>query len=171
MITLDFETEAIEGNPLVVPPRPVGLAMYWPSGIKQYITGWDAMQLHWEAALTTDHDLLFHNAPFDLSVGCQHFNTSWPPWERVHDTMYLLFLADPYAFSLGLKPSAERYLDEPPDEQNALHDWILSNVPGATKKNAGAYISLAPEELVRPYAIGDVVRTKGLYDYFQGSLR
>lgn len=171
MITLDFETEAIVGNPLVVPPRPVGLAIYWPSGIKEYIPDWDDMKLNWEAALTSSHDLLFHNAPFDLSVGCHYFSTSWPPWERIHDTMYLLFLADPYAFSLSLKPSAERYLDEPPEEQNKLHDWIVANIPEATKKNAGKFISLAPIELVRPYAIGDVVRTKGLYDHFARSLQ
>ena len=165
MITLDFETEAIVGNPLVSPPKPVGLAILWPSGIEEYVTGWSDMENMWGAVMRAGHDLLFHNAPFDLSVGCHWFDVPWPRWERVHDTMFLLFLADPYAQSLSLKPSAERYLGEPPEEQNELHTWIIQNVPEATKKTAGAYISRAPVELVRPYAIGDVKRTKALYDY------
>ena len=165
MITLDFETEAIEGNPLASPPRPVGLAIWWPSGIKEYITDEQAMRDNWNAALNSTHDLLFHNAPFDLSVGCEWLGGEWPNWRRVHDIMYLLFLADPYAWSLSLKPSAERYLNEPPEEQDLLKEWILANVPSAKKSDWAAYICLAPEEIVRPYAIGDVVRTKRLYDF------
>jgi hypothetical protein len=170
MITLDFETEAIEGNPLVTPPKPVGLAVWDDCLDPCYITNWGEMHSAWSSYLSQDHpdDLLFHNAPFDLSVGCAAFGTVWPSWERIHDTMFLLFLADPYAASLSLKPSAERYLGEPPNEQDALHDWIMSNVPEATKRTAGAYISRAPVDLVRPYAIGDVVRTKGLYDHLTG---
>ena len=165
MITLDFETEAIEGNPLVNPPKPVGLAVRGASGRCHYQTDWDEMADVWEMYCASSKPLLFHNAPFDLSVGCHWFNTPWPAWERVHDTMYLLFLADPYAQSLSLKPSAERYLDEPPEEQNALYDWIVENVPEATRKNAGAFISRAPVEIVRPYAIGDVERTWNLYTH------
>lgn len=172
MITLDFETEAIEGNPLVNPPKPVGLAVWVEDFEPEYITDWSDMRRHWQDIVEhTEQPLLFHNAPFDLSVGCHWFDTPWPAWERVHDTMYLLFLADPYAQSLSLKPSAERYLDEPPEEQNALHDWIVENVPEATYRNAGAFISRAPVELVRPYAIGDVERTRRLYDYLTASIR
>ena len=170
MITLDFETEAIVGNPIVNPPLPVGLAIYWPSGLKEYITEWELMKVNWEAAINSVNGLLFHNAPFDLSVGGHYFGTEWPNWTRVHDTMFLLFLADPYADTLSLKPSAERYLGDPPDTQNDLYDWIVSNVPGATRKRAGEFICKAPVELVRPYAIDDVIKTKRLYDYLTEEL-
>jgi len=165
MITLDFETEAIVGSPLVTPPRPVGIAILsedYPAG--DYLTG-DQMKRCWTDSLASDEDLLFHNAPFDLSVGKHWLGGTMPEWSRIHDTMYLLFMADPYAKSLSLKPSAERYLGDPPETQNTLHDWILCNVRGATKRNAGAYISEAPRELVAPYAIDDVLKTRNLYDF------
>ena len=170
MITLDFETEAIEGNPLFSPPKPVGLAVRWESSVCDYVTDPGQMELAWQELMESDKELLFHNAPFDLSVGCKHLGGEWPTWERIHDTMYLLFLADPYAWSLSLKPSAELYLNEPPEEQDLLKEWILANVPSATKKTWGAYICLAPEEIVRPYAIGDVERTYNLYTYLTQEL-
>jgi DNA polymerase-1 len=49
-------------------------------------------------------------------------------------------------------------------EQTELHAWILANCSGATAKSAGAYISMAPGDLVGKYAIGDVVRTRKLFD-------
>lgn len=162
MIVIDFETEGIVGNPLVTPPRPIGVAIYAEGQGPFYTDDWGILLRYWEAGLK--EGMLFHNAPFDIEVGVQHLGLPRPPWEVVHDTMYALFLADPYANSLSLKPSAERYLNEPPEEQNELHNWILANVPEATKKTAGAYICRAPRSLVEPYAIGDVTRTKRLYD-------
>ena len=166
MLTLDFETEAIEGNPLVHPPKPVGLAVLktaneW-DGL--YITDWDLMKQIWLEALASKEPLLFHNAPFDLSVGLHWLGGTEPHWERVHDTIFVLFQKDPYSHSLALKPSADHYLDLPPQEEDILHTWILSNVPGATAKTAGAYICRAPVQLVAPYAIGDVYRTRLLFD-------
>ena len=166
MKTLDFETEAIVGNPLVNPPKPVGLAIldtvHESDGM--YITDWDLMRQAWCEALDSKEPLLFHNAPFDLSVGLHWLGGAEPHWERIHDTMFVLFQADPYSHSLGLKQSADRYLDLPPQEQDHLHNWIMSNVPEATKKTAGAFICHAPVQLVCPYAIGDVYRTRLLYD-------
>lgn len=166
MITLDFETHAIEGNPLVNPPAPVGLAHIglFDDSSPVYTEGYDAMKVIWHQALNSGKPLLFHNAPFDLSVGLKWLGGSAPHWERVHDTVFLLFLDNPYSNSLSLKPSAEHYLREAPEEQNDLHDWIMSNVPEATKTTAGAYISLAPSSLVAPYAQGDVRRTLGLFN-------
>jgi len=166
VITLDFETEAIVGNPLVDPPRPCGLASI---GILDetspvYTTGWDSMKHMWERAVYSNRPLIFHNAPFDLAVGTHWFKTDRPHWERVHDTMFLLFLDDPYSSTLSLKPSADRYLDMPPEEQDKLIEWILANIPEATKKTAGAYISVAPSTLVAPYAQGDVLRTLRLFN-------
>lgn len=167
MITLDFETEAIVGNPLVNPPRPVGLAHYSPGIEPVYFTEWSDMKGVWRSALEYGGpELLFHNSNFDLSVGCHWFGTTWPHWTRVHDTLFLAYIKDPYSPSLSLKPLAQRYLNLDPNEQDELHAWILANVPEATAKTAGAYISRAPVDLVGRYAIGDVVRTRQLYDIF-----
>lgn len=178
-ITLDFETEAIQGNPIVNPPRPVGLAVWVPGQEPAYMSfghpsgnncSWGDCRGYLRTILReTKRPVLFHNAGFDVTVAGEYFldgvgNWPWGEWERVHDTMYLLFLADPYAATLSLKPSADRYLGMAAEEQNALHDWILNNIPEATAKTAGAYISRAPAPIVAPYAIGDVVRTRKLFD-------
>lgn len=176
MITIDFETMPIDGNPVWKPPKPIGVA-YWIKGTEPtYVTawdhdkqeyipeGWDAMCRLWHLWMDSGDELLFHNAPFDLSVGLKWLGGQIPDWTRVHDTLFLLFLADPHSDSLSLKPSSERYLDLPAEEQDELHEWILANVPEATPKNAGAYIYRAPLDLVSRYAKGDVVRTRGLYD-------
>jgi DNA polymerase I-like protein with 3'-5' exonuclease and polymerase domains len=123
----------------------------------------------------TERELLFHNASFDVSVWDTYlcnarFHWYKKPWRLFNDTMYLLFLADPYAPTYSLKPSAERYLGMAPTEQNELYDWIVSNVPGATRKNAGAFISKAPGDLVGRYAVGDVVRTRKLFDHLYAKI-
>lgn len=173
-ITIDFETEAIVGNPIIAPPRPVGVAIWIPGQEPEYLawghptenncTKTEADEkLH--QILKSGQPLLFHNAGFDLSVWSAHMQ-SLPVyrWDHIHDTMYLLFLADPYAATLSLKPSADRYLGLAASEQEDLYKWIIANVPGATPKNAGAFISKAPGGLVGRYAIGDVVRTRKLFD-------
>ncbi len=173
MITLDCETEAIRGNPIVDPPELCGLAYHMeghpagylhfvgPKSNSKYSIVEDYLHQVWES----DEPVLFHNAPFDLSVICDFYNLPMLPWERVHDTMFLVYLADPYALDLGLKSSAERYLNIAPDEQDLLLEWIMTNIPGVTKKTAGAYTAEAPMEILEPYAIGDVTRTRELYDY------
>jgi DNA polymerase-1 len=161
--TLDFETEAIVGNPLLAPPRPVGLAVRWLDGITDYLTDPDQMAAAFRVAIDAG-SVLFHNAPFDLSVARTWLNIPWPSWEKVHDTMYLLYLADPYAKTFSLKPSAERYLNIPPTEQDAVRDWVFQNVPGVTQKSWGAHISKAPLDILRPYAIQDVVDTYLLFE-------
>lgn len=177
-ITIDFETEAINGNPIIHPPRAVGVAVWVPGQEPSYLAwghpvgnncSWgDAHDYLRKIIRDTECPLLFHNAGFDVSVLNNEFTNAsfqnWTQWRRIHDTMYLLFLADPYASTLSLKPSADRYLGMAATEQNELHDWILANVPGATKKTAGAYISKAPGDIVGRYAIGDVVRTRKLFD-------
>lgn len=163
-ITVDFETEAIRGNPLVDPPRPVGVAVWvqgqdpWYAPISPDIV--DALRGIWQ------HDMLFHNAPFDLSVANRWLDLPWPAWDAIHDTQYLVFHYNPYG-KLALKPAAEEILGLPPEEQDYLREWILANVPEAKASDWGAYISQAPIELVRPYAIGDVVRTYKLFDFLQ----
>lgn len=186
-ITIDFETMPIVGNPLLHPPLPIGVAV-WGGGEDPWYEELDPTRKPGEEPdLTYSIDLqlvaflqaawndepqslLYHNAPFDLSVarawigGCDY-----PSWERVHDTMYLSFLDNPYG-AVGLKPTAERVLGMPPDEQDELHEWILANVPEATPKTAGAFIYCAPLDLVRKYAIGDVVRTRRIFDVLMEKL-
>lgn len=174
MLTFDFETEAIEGNPIANPPKPVGVALKWDDKPSEYLawghpTGnnctWEVghdMLWRWFAREST---VLAHNAPFDLAVLRKWFGIEVPDPLQVHDTQYLVFLHDPYAFSFALKPSAERILGLPPDEQDELKAWIVANVPGATKSNFGAHISKAPGELVGRYACGDVDRTYALFQH------
>ena len=75
MITIDFETEAIVGNPILNPPKPVGVAV-WVEGQEPVYLSWGhpgENNCDWGTAhkyLTTLRDsgepLLFHNAGFDL---------------------------------------------------------------------------------------------------------
>jgi DNA polymerase I-like protein with 3'-5' exonuclease and polymerase domains len=109
--------------------------------------------------------LLFHNAKFDLDVAETHLGLPVPPWHLFHDTLFLLFLADPHARTLSLKPAAEKWLGLPPSERDAVRDWVLAHVKGATSKSWGAYICKAPGELVGKYAIGDVDRTHQLFEF------
>ena len=166
--TLDFESEAIGPRPDRYPPRPVGLAIRWPTSRVEYMawghpTGnnctFDEARRAYIHALRGP--VLFHNHAFDCEVATAHFDAPWP--QDPHDTLFLLYLMDHHAKTYSLKPSAERLLGEPPNEQDAVRDWILANVDGATKKNFGAFISLAPVDLVGPYAIGDVTRTYALF--------
>jgi DNA polymerase I-like protein with 3'-5' exonuclease and polymerase domains len=163
MITLDFETEGIVGNPLVKPPAPVGLAIQVNEDQPQYVTGLQAMYDALSQIYAGHDDLLFHNAPFDTRVAEDHLALPMPKWQRIHDTQYVLYMNDPYAQTLSLKPSAERWLNEPPEEQDELRDWILRHVPEATPSSWGGFISVAPASIVEPYAKGDVHRTFSLY--------
>lgn len=164
MITLDFETEAIVGNPITIPPKPVGLAVMIDGQSPFYETDWNTMGRYLTKFWAGDEDLLFHNAPFDIRVACHHFNLPYPEWHRVHDSLILAYLANPYSKSLGLKSLAVEWLGMDPTEQDVLQDWIVRNIPKATKKTANAFISMAPVDLVETYAIGDVIRTRELYD-------
>lgn len=175
VIVVDFETEAIESRPSY-PPVPVGVALKHPADARPYYLAWghpsgnnitkrDAQRrLHsiWRDPLPK----LLHNAKFDLDVAETHLELPPLRWEAWHDTLFLLFLTDPHAVSLSLKPSAERILHVKAKERDALRDWILANVPEAKAKPKawGAYISRAPAGLVGRYAAqGDVAMTLGLF--------
>lgn len=169
----DFETDAIRDRP-DYPPKPVGVAIaeLTPRGkvVKARYLGWghptknnatrgDALKAL-EEVWDSDADVCFHNAKFDLDVAATHMGLPLLPWQRVHDTLFLIYLDDPRATSLSLKPSATRILGLPPDEQEAVRDWLVAN--GVCRKGAkdwGAAIALAPGDVVGRYAIGDVERT------------
>lgn len=192
---IDFETEAIGQRPKF--PAPVGVAIGAPGRAPRYYawghpsengiyelsaTGLVRVsgdpRTAGEAALREafQGDVLGHNiAKFDLPVAEAHLNLRSPAWDRVHDTLFQLFLLDPHADSLALKESAERIFDEPPQERDAVYDWLAEqgfiskpklNEDGRLvyPKNAGAFISKAPGNLVALYAIGDVTRTLQLHE-------
>jgi DNA polymerase I-like protein with 3'-5' exonuclease and polymerase domains len=117
------------------------------------------------------HDL----SKFDVDVGTTHFKVKPPPWHKVHDSLYTRFLVDPHAPNLKLKDSAERILGEKPTERDAVYDWLAQHgwIQGPRKKagklvypkNAGAMIYKAPGDLAALYAIGDLFRSKALFDH------
>lgn len=170
-ICIDFETEAIESRPKY-PPVPVGLAIKWPGKKAKYLAwghptknncekGATARELEaiWDSGLP----ILMHNAKYDLDVAETHFGLDPLPWDRVHDTLFTLFLLDPHAATLSLKPSAEKHLGMPPDEQDAVRDWLVEHRVIAANENHGAHIAKAPGDVVGRYAIGDVERTLKLH--------
>jgi hypothetical protein len=177
LIALDFESEAIDTRPKY-PPKPVGYAIL-PEDVPGFYYAWGhpmgnnvdydraVMELA-EYLENPDNEFVFHNAPFDCSIIEERLGLT-VPWERVHDTMVLAFLTDPFG-ELSLKPLAEKLLGEPPTEQEAVRDWLVRHaVCRANDKSWGAHISKAPGDLVGAYAIGDVERTLKLYRHFKNN--
>jgi len=178
LIALDFESDAIDTRPNY-PPKPCGLAIKYDGGAASYLA-WGhptANNCTYDYALRTLRDILavetdefiFHNAPFDCSIIEENM---WliVPWERVHDTMVLAFLTDPFG-ELSLKPLAEKLLGQPPVEQEAVREWLIGHgVCRANDKAWGAHIAKAPGDLVGTYAIGDVDRTLGLYKHYMAQM-
>lgn len=176
-VTIDFETEAIVGNPTVRPPKPVGVATKRPGYKGKYLSwghpsgnthSYEEAKAHLLQLVDSGAPLLFHNSKFDLSVMREHFGITVDP-SRVHDTMFMIALHDPYADTFSLKPSSERILGLPPDEQDAVKDWVLAHVP-CKPSEWGAHIADAPADIVKPYAIGDVDRTIKLWRHLHESI-
>jgi DNA polymerase I-like protein with 3'-5' exonuclease and polymerase domains len=165
---IDFETDGIEPRP-DYPPRPAGFAIRKP-GMKKsryYAFGHptenncskEEAERVLADAWTGKYPLLFQNAKFDYDVSLVHMGMKPLPWNRMHDTLYQLFLHNPHAKSFSLKPAATELLNMPPEERDVMNEWIVRNVPESTEKTAGAYIARAPGKLVGEYANGDVERT------------
>ena len=187
MITLDWETEAISSRP-DYPPRPVGLAVEFPDQRRREYVSFghpgspdsveDAARLVRDSFAGKYGRVLFHNATFDIDVAQTWFNVGWPK-NGFDDTLYLAFLSNPHAKSLSLKPMAEDLLGMKPDERDLLYEWMVSedaplDVRKAVKRSpskAGAFISRAPHKVVAPYAIGDVERTRAIYEKLYPDVR
>ncbi len=182
VIIADFETKGIEARPKY-PPKPVSLALKWPDRRDYLLMAWGhgdgskafgnnctekEARAEWKRARDSRYGMLCQYGMFDHDVAETHWEIPLKDDPRdMHDTMFLLFLWDPHAPSLGLKQSAERLLGIPPEEQDKMYEWIMANVPEARRKpsTAGAYIAEAPYQVVRPYHKGDLVRTGGLFDW------
>jgi DNA polymerase I len=163
---VDFETVGIEGNPTVRPPRPVGCAFKRPGYKSAYVTDMARVRERLGIAIDNKEPLLFHNAKFDLSVMRTHLSLEVKDPLLIHDTLFQIFLHDPYAETFSLKPSATRILGIPPEEQDAVKNWVLSNIR-CKLSEWGAHIASAPVDLVAPYAKGDVDRTYALYEHLK----
>ena len=189
LTTIDFETLPIEPRP-DYPPSPVGVAVGVPgkpvvyhawghrgggNGVT-YVEGGrcrhdrdvEATARAAVAAALNRGPVLFYNAKFDLEVITQRWGMLMPSWDRVHDAMFLAFLDAPDERRVGLKPTAHRLLNVPPDEREVVTDWLMEHqpVPGVKIKRstAGAHIAYAPADVVAPYAIGDVTRTRDVFN-------
>jgi len=192
MITIDFETEGIVGNPVYNPPKPVGVSIKLGDSPSRYYAwghprGNNCTFEEGRTALLAALEhvgkgvaWLAHNAPFESSILRQYFGWECQDPLLTHDTQYSLFLTDPYAFSYSLKPSAERILGMAPEERDEVRDWLLAHQPmkgqgitigdfkgdeTETKHKWGRYICLAPGDIVGKYAEGDTDRTYALHNH------
>ena len=178
--TVDFETAGIQDRPRY-PPVPAGVSIKpWGKKAKYYGWGhltdnnctWGQAQAALKEAYACKDGVLFQNGKFDVDVAEVHMGLPVPPWAKIHDTMFLLFLDDPHQRELGLKPSAERLLGSPPEERDEVVEWLVANqpVPGvkisrSTQSDhyAMKYLPYAPGSLVGKYANGDSDRTEALF--------
>lgn len=175
-VTLDYESEAIDRRPRY-PPAPGGVAIKysfektgryfaWGHDSGNNCTWGDAhlaIERAWESGLP----IVGQHMKFDYEISETKMLMPRLPWDRIHDTEYLLFLHDPHARSLSLKPSAERILGIRPTERDALRDWLVEH-KWVTKaqKEWGAHIMRAPGALVGKYALdGDVGSTEKLFKH------
>jgi DNA polymerase I-like protein with 3'-5' exonuclease and polymerase domains len=160
----------------------VGVAIQWP-GYEEHYFSWGhptnnnctrtdgirQLRAVWDSHLP----IVCHHAKFDTAVAYERMELPHLPWNRVHDTMFLAYLCDPHARSLGLKELAADMLQWPATEQDELNDWIwnhrasLEATYGGTvsKKKLGAWIWATPADLCGRYAVGDVQRTMGLFQH------
>ncbi len=198
--TIDFETDPIQPRP-DYPPRPVGVSIRRVGEKKSRYYAWghhtganNCTLADARRALAEAWDdckkgvrLLFQNAQFDIDVAVVHMGMPMPSWDEVDDTMFLLFLWDPHAPDLKLKPSAERILNLPPDEKDEMTAWIRANkkrlkaefpeivewtdgkgkayINSTSDDKLGALVAYAPGDVAGRYACGDTDRTLDLFKW------
>lgn len=180
-ILFDFETKGIQGRPHY-PPKPVSLGLKWPDQRDYKLMAWGhgdgskaagnnctekEARAELVKAYNSKYPIVTQYGTFDHDVAEAHWQLPVPEWQRLHDTLYLIFLNDPHSESLNLKVVAEKLLGTPPEEEDRMIKWILDNIPEAKKKpsTAGAYICECPYQIVRPYHKGDLTRTGGLFNH------
>lgn len=169
---IDFETKAIvSGSGLA--PKPVGVSIGFLEDINSHRyysfghpTNNNCTEEEAKAALAAvwGPGMIFHHGKFDQAVAIEHWGFQWV--DDYHDTMYLIYLDNPVSTTVALKTSSERILGLPPDEQDAVRDWLITHgVVPFNSKEWGAHISKAPGDLVGTYAIGDTKRTALLFEH------
>lgn len=183
-IVVDFETEPIEPRPARYPPVPTGVSLWLPEEKEPRYLSWghpegnnisvfDAERILRDVWRKRQEELLFHNGKYDTEVAQKHFGLDIPPPERVHDTMFQLFLTDPYAVSFGLKPAAKRLLKMPEEERDEVFDWCVDHklLTRAQKSSVGTMYHRVPGDLLGRYANGDTRRTLLLHRLLYPQLR
>lgn len=183
---IDFETMPIRDRP-DYPPVPVGVSIQEPGRKAKYFawghpTGKNncskADAIRALKAVWNKGPMLFWHAKFDCEVAMVHMGVPEPDWELVHDGMFLLYLHDPHAPDLQLKPSSERLLGMAPDERDEVKEWLWAHRKELeaeygikfTRADRGkntwaAYIAYAPGDIVGAYANGDCDRTLKLFRF------
>lgn len=181
VVGIDFETEAIRNRP-AYPPKPVSVSIQMPGERKPKFYAWGhhsgnnaeewAVAERLKDVVRSGSSMVFQNGKFDVDVMETHLKVPAPSWDKIHDSMYLIFLHDPHAPNLSLKPSSERILGMAPEERDRVKEWVLAHKSelerkfGAfSPKEWGAFISEAPGELVGPYCNSDVDRTIKLFNH------
>lgn len=188
---IDFETDPIEARP-DYPPKPVGVSIievgkkpeYWAWGhySGENNCSKEQAQRRLKALWRNGRRKLFHNGKFDVDVAVTHMGMPMLPWELIDDTMFLLFLDDPHAGTLALKPSSERVLGMPPEERDFAVEWLwqhraqlvaqhsvdrFKDSKGKPLVNSrakiGALIAYLPGDIAGKYANGDTIRTEKLF--------
>lgn len=173
----DFETEAIHSRPRY-PPKPVSFSLQRPGERKPTFFSWghpegnncDRKKAYsiitdlWRWGLREGNSVGMQHSKFDIDVAETHVGVQPLPWDHTHDTEFLIFLNNPHAKTLSLKPSAERLLGMKPEEQDKVHQWLIDHrIVTKKQRDWGAYISLVPAQIVGPYANGDVIRTERIF--------
>lgn len=181
-VTIDYETAAIQDGRPHFPPAPCGVAVKWGCGPSRYYAfAHPAANNCTEAEAVAELNRVWDsgqpvcafNLKFDLSVAHEKNRLPWLPWQRTHDPMFLAYLADPHARTLGLKPLAADWLKWAPEERTAVDDWLWERRAqlvaayggNVTKTNLGGWISKAPGGLVGTYACGDTDRAYALLQH------
>lgn len=175
IITVDFESDPIQKRP-EYPPKPCGVSIKYRGKAPRYFAWNHATKNNCTKAQAGDalrdvyrsgKPLLFQNASFDLDVAEVHFKLKPPQWDKIHDTLYLLFLNNPHARSLSLKPSAEEILKMKPEERDTMFEWLVK--AGVLKKDqmkrVGEHIPKVPGDIAGKYSNGDTLRTEKLFDH------
>lgn len=180
-IELDIEShKIIKGAPLR--PVPVGVALGIPQSdgsIQRVYLAWghpegnnctkeqarEVLLKYWDEIFITHNGLIF-----DIPDLTYHFDLPERDPLLTHDALFGAYLNNPHARSLRLKDLANDLLGIAPDEQQDMYDWIVANVPGAKRSEAGAYIADTPVSLSGPYAVGDIYRTRELYEFLKPAI-
>src|SRR4051812_33387548 len=99
MLAIDFETQAIVGNPTARPPKPVGMA-YKRSGYKGRYLPWghptgnvpgafDKAVAILRTAILAREPIVMHNSKFDLAVAEAHMGVTFNSDPTlIHDTLF-----------------------------------------------------------------------------------
>lgn len=178
-VTVDFETERIEGRPKY-PPRPVSAAIVEPGQRGRFFswghptgnncTKQDAVR-HLQRAWKNAGGVCFHGGKFDQEVAHAHLALPYLPEDRAHDTMFLAFLSNPDRRNLKLQEIATEELKLKAWKEGKLKEWILKNVRPQKPSEWNAYISQAPGTVVEPRAVGDAEATARLFKKLSAEVR